>query len=99
MHQKEVQDIQVRIHHLAMRKRDAELVVAHNNVNRVQDPSRSQFQRQYPPQRTRTSPHPLSSYLDVSFMRPSATVHLARGQPPSSQYSYSSVDIPPVPPI
>ena len=46
MHQKEVQEVQVRLQHLTMQEREVELSLARNNAERVQAQSQSRFQRQ-----------------------------------------------------
>ena len=61
MHQKEVQEVQVRLQHLTMQNRKVKLFLAPINAERVQALSRSRFQRQYPSQQARSSPHPSSS--------------------------------------
>lgn len=95
MHQTEEQDIQVHIHHLEMRERDAELALARGVLDQVQVQSQRQLHRLYSPPRPPNSPHSqLSNPIPataVTSSRPPKNAQFVRGKPPiGPQHNYSS---------
>ena len=92
------QDIQVRIHHFKIRKRDADLVLARGASDQVQVQSQPQFYRLYATPLPPTSPHfelsdPISTSV-VASSRPPTNVYFVRGQTLLGlQLKYSSANV------